>query len=391
MVENPGSTAVEATPLWFGPDDRPLFGWLHTPVGGVVRGGVVLCQPLGIEAICTYFSYRLLAEELAGRGLAVLRFDYDGTGDSAGNETDPDRLDAWLDSVSAATDFLLDSGVPRCGLLGIRMGGLFAAAQACRRGGVDALVLWDTCLSGRSFLREQRFLRLLSGTGHDQVAEAEGEPGDEAVEAPGLRIEPETVKALSDLDLGRMAGTLATRTLVLTPPGSSRPRRLERRLEGTGVDWQEATGQSDLLNGYCRDDQCESRKACPGQAPKPDHQQEQYEDRGSEAHCVQLDDGTGLDESGRGNHSPVGGNVEAVPVGAQGRGVTSAADRKELEKADQERCESHACEIAQPAEIAPEHLSDPETQKDAWGQEESRVAQEGGQPQDNPECYEPTP
>jgi alpha-beta hydrolase superfamily lysophospholipase len=248
LVENPGSTAVEATPLWFGPDDRPLFGWLHTPVGGVVRGGVVLCQPLGIEAICTYFSYRLLAEELAGRGLAVLRFDYDGTGDSAGNETDPDRLDAWLDSVSAATDFLLDAGVPRCGLLGIRMGGLFAAAEACRRGGVDALVLWDTCLSGRSFLREQRFLRLLSGTGHDQVAEADGEPGDEAVEAPGLRIEPETVKALSDLDLGRMAGTLATRTLVLTPPGSSRPRRLERRLEGTEVDWQEATGQSDLLD-----------------------------------------------------------------------------------------------------------------------------------------------
>ncbi len=50
----------------------------------------MLCQPLGIESICVYYSYRLLAE----RGLAVLRFDYDGTGDSTGQETDPDRVRA---------------------------------------------------------------------------------------------------------------------------------------------------------------------------------------------------------------------------------------------------------------------------------------------------------
>ncbi len=256
MVANPGSVEGEATPLWFGPDDRPLFGWLHAPRSQVVRGGVVLCQPLGIEAICTYFTYRLLAEELAARGLAVLRFDYDGTGDSSGHETDPDRLDAWLDSVSAATDFLLDAGVPGCALVGVRMGGLFAANEACRRGGIDALVLWDTCVSGRSFLREQRFLRHLSGAGHgpgedrgvDAGVDAGDDRGDQAVEAPGLRFEPETVKALSDLDLGRMEGPLAAKTLVLTPPTMSRPRRLQRRLEGSEVAWQEATGQDDLLD-----------------------------------------------------------------------------------------------------------------------------------------------
>ena len=244
MVEHPPSVETEARPLWFGPDDRPLFGWLHAPVDGSVRGGVVLCQPMGIEAICTYFTYRVLAEELAQRGLAVLRFDYDGTGDSSGRETDPDRLDAWLDSVSSATDYLLDAGVPTCALVGVRMGGLFAANEACRRGGVDALVLWDACLSGRSFLREQTFLRHLSGTGDHLPAG----PDDGAVEAPGLRFARETVKSLGDLDLGRMEGTLAKRTLVLTPPTMSRPRRLQRRLEGCAVDWQEATGQKELLD-----------------------------------------------------------------------------------------------------------------------------------------------
>jgi alpha-beta hydrolase superfamily lysophospholipase len=226
--------------LWFGPEDRALFGWLHLPADGVVRGGVVLCQPLGIEAICTYYTYRLLAEALANRGLAVLRFDYDGTGDSCGHETDPDRVEDWLSSLAAATDVLLGTGVTRLGLVGVRMGGLFAAHEAARRGGVDALVLWDACLSGSAFLREQRFLRLLSGS-------ADG-PEDDAVEAPGLRFEPETVKALADVDLTRTEGRLADRTLVLTPPDLSRPRRLQRRLDGHPVDWQEATGQDRLLD-----------------------------------------------------------------------------------------------------------------------------------------------
>ena len=206
--------AATATPLWFGPPDRPLFGWLHLPADRGVRGGVVLCQPLGIEAICVYFTYRLVAEALAERGLAVLRFDYDGTGDSSGGETDPDRLEDWLASVAAATDRMAETGVTAIGMVGLRMGGLFVPHEASRRGGIDALALWDPCLSGSSFLREQRFLRTLSGSGSDP---------DDAVEAPGLRFEPETVKALADLDLKGLPGSLAQRALVLIPRSCPSP------------------------------------------------------------------------------------------------------------------------------------------------------------------------
>ena len=241
MTERPTRSPVEPATRWFGPHERPLFGWMHLPRDGKVRGGVVLCQPLGIEAICVYFSYRLLADRLAEQGLAVLRFDYDGTGDSAGQETDPDRVAAWLASVAAATDELAAAGAPRIGLVGIRMGGLFAAHEAKRRGGVDALVLWDPCVSGQGFLREQRFLRHLAGGGDDKSE-------DEGVEAPGLRFEPETVAALGDLDVAGMDGVLAKRTLVLLPPGASKPRALRHRLDGLDVDWQEASGQEALLD-----------------------------------------------------------------------------------------------------------------------------------------------
>lgn len=244
MTDQLDPSRAGATPFWFGPDDRPLFGWLHLPADGAVRGGVVLCQPLGIEATCVYFSYRQLANRLAELGLAVLRFDYDGTGDSSGAETDPDRLEAWLSSVTTATDLLVELGVGSVGLVGIRMGGLFAAHEAARRGGVDVLALWDPCISGKAFLREQRFLRTLSGDKERR--------DDEAVEAPGLRFEPETVKAFGDFDLGR-SGVLARRTLVLVPPDVSRPRALERRLEGEDVEWQEATGQAALMDSQRQD------------------------------------------------------------------------------------------------------------------------------------------
>jgi alpha-beta hydrolase superfamily lysophospholipase len=234
-----------ATPLWFGPEDRPLFGWVHLPADGMARGGVVLCQPLALEALCVYFSYRVLADQLASSGLAVVRFDYDGTGDSYGEETDPDRLDGWLGSVAAATDLLASTGVTSIGLVGIRMGGLFAAHEASRRGGVDVLALWDPCLSGKAFLREQRFLRHVSGDGSQRA--------DDAVEAPGLRFEPETVKALSDLDITKMTGTLARMTVVLVPPDTSRPAGLERRLAGQPVEWQEATGEEALLDSQRQD------------------------------------------------------------------------------------------------------------------------------------------
>ena len=234
------SAPVGSTPFWFGPTERPLFGWLHLPEDHQVRGGVVLCQPLGIEASCVYYSYRLLADQLAAQGVAVLRYDYDGTGDSFGNETDPDRVETWLSSVTVATEYLVGIGVDSVGLVGVRMGALFAAHEASRRSDVDVLVLWDPCLSGRAFLREQRFLRQMSGEG--------GPAGDDAVEAPGIRIERETVKTLSDLDLTRMPGDFAPRILTLVPPEVSRPKALERRLDGLNVEWQEATGQVALLD-----------------------------------------------------------------------------------------------------------------------------------------------
>jgi len=200
---------------------------------------VVLCPPLGMEALCVYFTYRVLAERLAEAGIAVVRFDYDGTGDSAGDGEDPGRVEAWERSVSEAVDLATGLGAPHFGLVGVRMGALLGAAELARRGDAEALVLWDPCPSGRSFLREQRAFRMVSVGGEDVGGE---------VQTPGLRFDAETVADMERLDLSGIEGPLARRLLVLEHPERVRSNRLARRLEAAGAEWTEAVGQADLLD-----------------------------------------------------------------------------------------------------------------------------------------------
>src|SRR5262245_50192484 len=86
-------------PILFGPPERPLFGHFHAASGTRRPVAAVLCNPLGHEALCAHRTLRHLAERLAAQGIAALRYDHDGTGDSAGGPEDAGRVRAWVDGV----------------------------------------------------------------------------------------------------------------------------------------------------------------------------------------------------------------------------------------------------------------------------------------------------
>ena len=88
---------------------------------------------------------RLLANMLAAAGTHVLRFDYFGTGDSAGNMEDAD-LGAWFGDVETAVDELRDTiDAPQVALVGLRLGATLAGTVASmRRTDVNGLVLWGS-------------------------------------------------------------------------------------------------------------------------------------------------------------------------------------------------------------------------------------------------------
>ena len=83
----------------------------------------------------------VIAQRLAEAGLAALRFDFTGHGDSSGTEADS----TWAQQVAdlgAAVDFMLARPeVTRVGVAGASTGGLVALRLAARHEGVSALVL----------------------------------------------------------------------------------------------------------------------------------------------------------------------------------------------------------------------------------------------------------
>src|SRR4029079_18089058 len=145
----------EPTPTFFGPADRPLFGWVHHAPAGAASLGLVVCNPFGYEAICAHRTLRHFAQTAAAAGVPALRFDYDGTGDSAGGDRDPGRVAAWVASVGAAIDALrAATGVGAVCVLGFRFGALLGALAASSRDDVAGFVAIAPVTSGKAYLRE---------------------------------------------------------------------------------------------------------------------------------------------------------------------------------------------------------------------------------------------
>jgi acetyl esterase/lipase len=126
---------------FFGPARSKLFGCLHAPLHRP-RGGLVVCSPMHAEFLKNYRREVDLARSLAGRGIAVQRFHYRGTGNSEGEEAEA-TFDTMCEDVMFAVERLMDKAdVTNVAFLGTRWGGLTAAAAARHVDGVP-LALWE--------------------------------------------------------------------------------------------------------------------------------------------------------------------------------------------------------------------------------------------------------
>ena len=232
---------MTATPMWFGTEERPLFGWFHGPADGRARSGVVICRPSGAKYIQAHYALRLLAEQLAAAGFAALRFDYDGMGDSAGAASDPDRVDVWSGSILRAIAVMRDTGVPAVSLVGMRIGATLAAHVAAQVGAIDQLALWDPCVSGRSFLNEARAVSAFS-FGMD-VARADG-----GVDTPGLFCDADTARDLRTISLSTLGRPVARRALVLFRADRAVDSGFCDTLAVESVERDVAVGQTELMD-----------------------------------------------------------------------------------------------------------------------------------------------
>jgi pimeloyl-ACP methyl ester carboxylesterase len=218
-------------PFFFGTRQRRLFG-LYTPghAGGPAARAAVLCHPWGQEYLRAHRSMRRLGDLLTRADVHVLRFDYFGTGDSAGDLAGAD-LAGWQGDIDLAIDELRDTtGVAQVGLVGLRLGATLAAAAAARRpDDVDRLVLWDPVVQGQEYAAE--LSRLAPG----------GADGDGTVEVLGFPLTERMAREIRAVDLLELVPRLPERTFVvasqrLASHGALRAALEQSRRSGTAFE-----------------------------------------------------------------------------------------------------------------------------------------------------------
>jgi len=198
-------------------ESSTLFCWMHKPQQDIKQRdcAVVICSPLGYEYILSHRSVRHLADYLANDGFQTIRFDYAGTGDSSGDDFDPNRLDTWKSNIKAVIAHAkMATGCSKICLIGIRMGALLSALITSEGGtppanelGVSHLVLWNPCVQGQHYVREMKALALA----FDPIS-TETNP---KIESAGFILSAETARQINNLNMENMPPPHETAILLI--------------------------------------------------------------------------------------------------------------------------------------------------------------------------------
>jgi alpha-beta hydrolase superfamily lysophospholipase len=242
----PLSATPPARPLYLDVAAEGLFAVFHDASASSAKSAVLLCPPFGWDDMCSYRSRRAWAEHLAVSGHPALRIDLPGSGDSAGDPSDPARVKAWVEAVSASSRWLKErTSASRIVAIGIGMGGLLAYLAAADRAPIDDLVLWAVPARGRSMIRELRAFERLGASTVFQPDETQPPPlPDGALAANGYLLSAETVASLEAVDLAELSLTDGEhrRVLLLSRDGREVDERLHSALQQAGAQASVASG-----------------------------------------------------------------------------------------------------------------------------------------------------
>jgi alpha-beta hydrolase superfamily lysophospholipase len=215
------------TPLYI----SGCFGVLHPAKG---PRGVLICSSMGDEALNVYRPLVFLAQQFADAGAPTLRLEYYGAGDSAGEDGEAGRFQAWLDGIVAGVRWLRENcGVTSVTLVGVRIGAMLAARAACELDDIESLIMLAPAPSGRRFLREL----ILRANTNAEIWQVESRIEDgNWFEAHGVRLDRSTRDALDRLDVAKFPRRPAPRALVLDQRDSPAGGILAERLRSLGTD-----------------------------------------------------------------------------------------------------------------------------------------------------------
>ena len=208
------------------PDDRQsprgtgrrLFGiWQGT--GPAPRATVLYVHPFGEEKKSAHRAFVETARALAAEGVASLRFDMTGCGDSEGEFRDA-TVAQWIDDIASAwAEMRRRAPNAPSALIGLRLGGALAALAAPRLPSLSALILWQPVVQGkaefdtdlRRILVQQMMTGSPSGGKRDLAAAlAEG-----SLELDGYPVTKALYDGIAAIDLLKSRATLPPATSII--------------------------------------------------------------------------------------------------------------------------------------------------------------------------------
>ncbi len=207
------------------PSSPPLYAAYH-PALESPAPAVLIAAPLFEERKSAYAPLRRLAEKLAGAGAPVLRFDYRGSGESAG-ECATLRWADLIQDLGAARDALLALSRRReFALLGLRLGGTLALQNADALGarcvvalapipnGSAQVRLWKMRSKIRAELTAE-YGKESPAADATPAASTGNNAGDAVIDFDGFAVHPKFFDDVAAIELARSAPPLACTGLIV--------------------------------------------------------------------------------------------------------------------------------------------------------------------------------
>lgn len=219
-------------PYFFGPPGQQLFGIYNPPRHPESAShGVVIAYPWGHEYTNSLRVFKVLANRLAEMGYHVLRFDYFGTGDSAGAAEAFSLRRSREDLERAIAELRNGYGVETLSLVGLRLGASIAALVGGQGGAVHRMILWEPIASGPDYIDYLR--RLHAAYLEREFGHTTRDTGGEILGCP---FREELADELRSLDLRSIEETPADEIVVMSRPSSVAAGAVETRLRALGAN-----------------------------------------------------------------------------------------------------------------------------------------------------------
>jgi pimeloyl-ACP methyl ester carboxylesterase len=222
-------------PFFFGTSEEPLFGVYHPPHSDTGRAaGIVLCYPLGQEYMRAHRAFRQLALLLSRAGFHVMRFDYFGTGDSAGDGTEA-TIERWIADIGTAIDELKDTAdVDEVAVVGLRLGATLAAKAVAARDDVPHFILWDPVVHGKAYFEQELVGQVRSA--HGVSAPVGATMKRETIGVNGFPLTPALQTSLVNLELKSVPVQSSTERFVVVSSETPEQKELAASLRSGSKD-----------------------------------------------------------------------------------------------------------------------------------------------------------